>query len=318
MTLGFANNHDITDTAGNALTDPAPTGANDNTFDVDNTRPTVTITGVPPTSNAPFTATFTFPETVTGFAGEDITVGNGAASAFAVTDPMTYTALITPAADGAVTVDVAADVATDAAGNGNPAAARASSTYTFTLPSLSISVDNENIAENGGTAIVTFSTLAPFQSDRTITLRLLHGTARENTHFRIASKSLLLSAGETSASTTITAIDNGDDDEDDKTVIVRFTLSGGALDPGRVTVTIVDDDIGNRVAFGADTYTTTEGESPAQVTLTLSRAPVHRRGHSAVRAAARRRGDRIGPFSNPADPALFHDGHEQHVHGNRH
>ena len=274
VTLGFASNHDITDTAGNALTDTAPTGANDNTFVVDNTRPAVTITGVPMTSFAPFTATFTFLEAVTGFAGEDITVGNGAASAFAQTDPMTYTALITPATDGAVTVDVAANAATDAAGNGNPAAARASSTYTFTLPSLSISVDNENIAENGGTAIVTFSTLAPFQSDRTITLRLLHGTARENTHFRIASKSLLLSAGETSVSTTITAIDNGDD-EDDKTVIVRFSLASGGnlLEPDRVTVTIVDDDIGNLVSFGADTYTTTEGESPVQVTLTLSRAP---------------------------------------------
>ena len=53
---------------------------------------------------------------------------------------------------------------------------------------------------------------------------------------------------------------------------VRFS-TGGGLDPDRVTVTINDDDIGNRVSFGADTYTTTEGESPVQVTLTLSRAP---------------------------------------------
>ena len=41
----------------------------------DTTAPTVTITGVPATSTAPFTATFTFSEAVTGFVVGDITVG---------------------------------------------------------------------------------------------------------------------------------------------------------------------------------------------------------------------------------------------------
>ena len=98
---------------------------------MDNTAPTVTITGVPPTSTAAFTATFTFSEDVTGFVVADITVGNGTASAFtATTADRVYTALITPAASGDVTVDVAADVATDEAGNGNTVATQATSTYT--------------------------------------------------------------------------------------------------------------------------------------------------------------------------------------------
>ena len=131
VTLSFASGRNIADTSDNALSNTAPTGTNDNTYVVDNTAPTVAITGVPGTSSAAFTATFTFSEAVTGFFVGDITVGNGTASAFRTTTAgRVYTALITPAANGAVTVDVAADAATDAAGNRNPAATRASSTYT--------------------------------------------------------------------------------------------------------------------------------------------------------------------------------------------
>ena len=60
VTLSFAASHNITDTAGNALADTAPTSTDDNTFVVDNTAPTVTITGVSATSMAAFMATFTF------------------------------------------------------------------------------------------------------------------------------------------------------------------------------------------------------------------------------------------------------------------
>ena len=135
VTLSFAATQDIEDEAGHALTSTTPTGDNENTYVVDNAAPTVAITGVPATSSAPFTARFTFSESVTGFALADIAVGNGAASAFAVDATATpantvFTALITPTANGAVTVDVAADAAMDAAGNGNTAAAQASSTYT--------------------------------------------------------------------------------------------------------------------------------------------------------------------------------------------
>ena len=130
VTLAFASDHDIADTAGNALTNTVPTRANDNTFELDNTAPTVTIGGVPETSTAPFTATITFTEPVTGFVLADIALANATAAAFTGADgDRAFTALITPTADGAVTVDVAADVARDAAGNGNAAAAQVSSTY---------------------------------------------------------------------------------------------------------------------------------------------------------------------------------------------
>ena len=128
--LSFAGGQNITDTAGTALANTTPTGTNENTYDVDNTAPTVGITGVPATSSAPFTATFTFSEAVTGFVVGGIEVGNGAASDFMETSTSVYTALITPASDGLVTVDVAKDVAMDPAGNDNAAATQAMSEYT--------------------------------------------------------------------------------------------------------------------------------------------------------------------------------------------
>ena len=132
VTLSFASAQDIADAAGNALSNTAPTGANQAGYAVDNTGPTVTI-AVPGTSSAPFEATFAFSEAVDGFGLGDIEVGNGTASDFGGADGDTaYSAQIAPAANGAVTVDVAANVATDAAGNGNPAAAQATSDYTGT------------------------------------------------------------------------------------------------------------------------------------------------------------------------------------------
>ena len=264
VTLGFANNQNITDTATNALSDTAPTGTNHNSYVVDNTRPTVTITDVPNPSNAPFTATFTFPEAVTGFAGGDITVGNGAASAFAVTDPMTYTALITPAADGAVTVDVAADVATDVAGNGNSAAARVSSTYT--MRSLSISVNNGSIAENGGTATLTVSATVAFSTDQIITL-VDSGTAGLNADYTLSnSLTLTLTAGSTSVTATITAQDDNYDD-DAETIVI--TASHDGTDFGSQTVTITDDDDAPTFSITVSDDSPSEAAEPT-VTLTVS------------------------------------------------
>ena len=150
VTLGFAPGQDITDTADtpNALAATAPTGTDERSWVVDNTAPTVTIGDVPPTSDGPFTATFTFSEPVTGFAVEDITVGNGTASAFTDTDGgTTYTATITPAAEGAVTLDVAADVAEDAAANGNLAATRKTVDHDATAPTV-LSVERHDPADS--------------------------------------------------------------------------------------------------------------------------------------------------------------------------
>ncbi|WP_339334737.1 Ig-like domain-containing protein, partial [uncultured Maricaulis sp.] len=123
----------LTDDSSNAA--PAVT----NTATLDLTAPTVALTtgSADPVSGA-FTLTATFSEDVTGFALGDFTVGNGAASAFSATSATVYTVLITPAGDGAVTVDVAAAAAQDTAGNDNTAAAQFSITNDETAPTVDI------------------------------------------------------------------------------------------------------------------------------------------------------------------------------------
>ena len=121
----------------------------------DTAAPTVTITDVPTTANAAFTATFTFSETVTGFMLADITASGAAASRFSAVSGTTYTALITPSATN-YSVSVAASVAQDAAGNDNAVSATASGTYDTAAPTVTITgvPDTANAAF---TATFTFS-----------------------------------------------------------------------------------------------------------------------------------------------------------------
>ena len=90
---------------------------------VDRTPPAVTLASL---SNSPsresilrFAATFSEP--VTGVDGSDLTVGNGIVTAVQGSGA-NYTFLVAPAADGNVTVSLAAGKATDEAGNANQAA----------------------------------------------------------------------------------------------------------------------------------------------------------------------------------------------------
>ena len=87
-------------------------------------------------------------------------VGNGAASDFMEASTSVYTALITPAADGLVTVDVAKEVATDLAGNDNPAATQATSTYTALVTNSPPTVANA-IPDRAATADTSFSYAFP-------------------------------------------------------------------------------------------------------------------------------------------------------------
>ncbi|RDC58810.1 Ig-like domain-containing protein [Adhaeribacter pallidiroseus] len=85
-------------------------------------RPTaeLTTTASDPT-NASFAVNIQFSEKVTGFTGEDITVTNAEVSEFTSVSATTYTATITPKAQGQVQINLAANVAEDAATNGNEA-----------------------------------------------------------------------------------------------------------------------------------------------------------------------------------------------------
>ncbi|MBE5322367.1 hypothetical protein IM793_24720, partial [Pedobacter sp. MR2016-19] len=100
---------------------------------VDSQRPSVVITSTAgasggSTSTSPIPFTVTFSETVTGFVAGDITPGNATISGFSGSGT-TYTFNATPTANGAVTINVSANIAQDAAGNSNTAASPFSITY---------------------------------------------------------------------------------------------------------------------------------------------------------------------------------------------
>ena len=105
----------------------------------DTTGPKLIITGPTSAINSDFTATFTFDEAVSGFTSDDITVTNGALSNFATTSTSEFTATITPAKNGDVTVSVAASLLTDVIGNANSASNVFTVEYDKQKPSVVIS-----------------------------------------------------------------------------------------------------------------------------------------------------------------------------------
>ncbi len=160
----------ITPTADGAVTVDAAAGVAQDAGGVDNiaasqfsiaadvTVPTITISSpVADPANGAFTATFTFSENVTGFDVADINVGNGTAGSFAATSALIYTAEITPLTDGTVTIDVPANVAQDAATNGNTAAAQFSVEADFTAPTITVTSLVANPARGAFAATFTFS-----------------------------------------------------------------------------------------------------------------------------------------------------------------
>ena len=157
VTIGVAANV-ATDAANNQNT--AATSKNV-TVSVDTTAPGVSIAVPSGTQNGAFSVTITFTETVSGFVQSDVSLSGSAASITswsANSDDTVYTATITPAASGTVTIGVAANVATDAANNENTAATSTSVTVSVdtTAPGVTVSVPSGT--QNGAfNATMTFT-----------------------------------------------------------------------------------------------------------------------------------------------------------------
>ena len=111
----------------------------------DTTPPTVSITVPPGAQNSAFTVTVTFTESVTDFAENELVVGGTASTTVSsfTGSGTTYTATITPTTDGTVTLSVAANVAEDAASNGNTAATTQTVNVDVTRPGVSITAPDE-------------------------------------------------------------------------------------------------------------------------------------------------------------------------------
>ena len=125
----------------NAVLFVAPAAGQSNTVnEADQTSPTVTISGPTAPQRGAFYVRIAFSEPVTGFEQGDVTVGNGFVRKFSGSGAGYRAEIrITPGFSGTVTVDVAANVAVDAANNPNTAASRFSVEGDQTRPTVSIS-----------------------------------------------------------------------------------------------------------------------------------------------------------------------------------
>ena len=111
--------------------------ANQFSIEYDSSQPSVLIASseTSPTNASPIPVTITFEEPVTGFTQGDLVISNGSPSNFSGSDA-SYTATITPAGDGMITVDIPANVAINGAGNGNAAAPQFSIEFDGTGPGV--------------------------------------------------------------------------------------------------------------------------------------------------------------------------------------
>ena len=126
--------------AANAAQDRATNGnvAASGSVVSDRTRPSLAIAPAFGFSNADsFNFTFQFSEVVTGFTADDVVVTNGTKGEFVAVDGDTYSLVVTPTADGTVSVAVRGAAARDVAFNGN-LSAQASVISDRTLPVVSI------------------------------------------------------------------------------------------------------------------------------------------------------------------------------------
>ena len=120
--------------------------------------PTVTIstTASAEPVTGPFTVTVVFSESVNGFELSDLVVGNGVASDLQG-NGTTFTATITPAASGTVTLDIPDGAAADDAGNESEAASRFSIAAELDTTAPTVTISTAASAPVNGPFTVTFT-----------------------------------------------------------------------------------------------------------------------------------------------------------------
>ena len=115
----------------------------------DTTDPDVEISVPSGTQTGAFDVTITFNESISGFEQSELSVSGDANTSITIWSPnadnTVFTAEITPTTSGTVTLDIAADVATDAANNGNTAAISQSVTVTIEAQTVSVDVDRPGV-----------------------------------------------------------------------------------------------------------------------------------------------------------------------------
>ncbi len=140
-----------------------------------------------------------------------------------------------------------------------------------TAPTVTLSRNNAGIAEASGTSIITATLSAASSLPVTIDLGFT-GTATLTSDYTRTGAQIVIPAGQTTGTVTVTAVQDTID-EVDETVIVDITgvTNGTEATPQQVTVAITDDDVAPTLSI--NDVTVTEGNTGtvnATFTVTLS------------------------------------------------
>lgn len=253
-----------TDEAGNTSNPCTDTATKDTLL------PTVVIASEAPdpTNTSPIVLTATFSENVTGFEKADITVGNGAVDRFATENAPVYMFTVVPDADGLVTVDIAAGVTQDAAGNPNEVARQFTILYDATAPAVTVTSPNGGESWLGGsTRNITWTATDANLGDTPITLdySLNGGVNWDTIEANVANTGLyswvVPNLGSSNCLIRVTAVDlagnSGSDDSNSE-----FTITSDTIAPA---VTVNSPNGGENWQGGSTqtiTWTATDDKTP--------------------------------------------------------
>ena len=224
---------------------------------------------------------------MTGFGSDGVTVANGTEGTLTNTVAgTTWTQVVTPDGNGDYSLTVAADAATDAAGNAvaETSASGAYGAFTFDPTSLEIT---ETDAATTGTYTIELAS-AP-SGDVTVTITVASGGSDDVTVADTdagtagVQNTLTFTTGDWDTEQTVTVNVAADGDPDDDSATLAHSASGGGYGSvtGSVAVTVDDDDtkgvelssitISASENAGTTTYTVALGTAPAaDVTLTIA------------------------------------------------
>jgi subtilisin-like proprotein convertase family protein len=157
------------------------------TIDTLGPTPVLASAATNPTNVSPIPFTVNFGEDVSGFLNTEVTAGNGTVGALSG-GPANYTSSVTPTANGAVTLDIAAGVAVDLAGNLSKAATQISRTFdnigpTVTAIAITSASGVQNNRLNAGdvvTVTVTMNEITNVTGTPQLALKIGSATQQAN------------------------------------------------------------------------------------------------------------------------------------------
>ena len=111
-------------------------------------------------------------------------------------------------------------------------------------PSVTLSVDTTSIAEAGGVAVITATLNVVSGRTVTVSLDFASSSATLGADYSLSAANISIPAGSSSASITLTAVDDADDD-DEETVVAAIDAVSNGVESGtqQVSIIIIDDDI---------------------------------------------------------------------------